>query len=50
MLTELIAAVAPWRRGYDRGWLSRDVVAGVAAGAVVIPQAMAYATVADLPV
>jgi SulP family sulfate permease len=46
----LIASVAPWRRGYDRAWLSRDVVAGLAAGAVVIPQAMAYATVADLPV
>ena len=36
--------------GYDRAWLSRDLVAGLAAGAVVIPQAMAYATVANLPV
>jgi sulfate permease, SulP family len=46
----LTAAIAPWRRGYDRAWLSKDIVAGLAAGAVVIPQAMAYATVADLPV
>lgn len=36
-------------RGYQRSWLARDVVAGLSAGAVVVPQAMAYATVADLP-
>jgi SulP family sulfate permease len=50
MIAELTASIAPWRRGYDRRWLSKDIVAGLAAGAVVIPQAMAYATVADLPV
>src|ERR1700677_792710 len=50
MIAKLIASIAPWRRGYDRSWLSRDIVAGLAAGAVVIPQAMAYATVADLAV
>ena len=37
-------------RGYERECLSKDVLAGVTAGAVVIPQAMAYATVAGLPV
>ena len=37
-------------RAYDHAWLSHDVVGGLAAGAVVIPQAMAYATIADLPV
>jgi sulfate permease, SulP family len=42
--------IAPWLRGYDRAWLAKDVVAGLAAGAVVIPQAMAYATIAGLPV
>jgi high affinity sulfate transporter 1 len=42
--------VAPWLRGYDRAWLAKDLVGGLAAGAVVIPQAMAYATIADLPV
>jgi high affinity sulfate transporter 1 len=42
--------IAPWLRGYDRRWLTRDVVGGLATGAVVIPQAMAYATVANLPV
>ncbi|UUT35344.1 SulP family inorganic anion transporter [Microbacterium elymi] len=40
----------PSLAGYRRVWLPRDVMAGLAAGAVVIPQAMAYATIADLPV
>ena len=40
----------PTLRGYQRSWLGPDVVAGLSAGAVVIPQAMAYATIADLPV
>jgi high affinity sulfate transporter 1 len=39
-----------WLRGYQRAWLSADLVAGLAAAAVVIPKAMAYATVAGLPV
>jgi MFS superfamily sulfate permease-like transporter len=41
--------ITPWLRGYDRAWLVRDLIGGLAAGAVVIPQAMAYATLADLP-
>ena len=36
--------------GYRRQWLSRDILAGLSAGAVVVPQAMAYATIANLPV
>jgi MFS superfamily sulfate permease-like transporter len=42
--------IASWLGGYDRAWLPKDVVGGLAAGAVVIPQAMAHATIADLPV
>ena len=38
-----------WIPKYDRRWLRADLVGGLAAGAVVIPQAMAYATIADLP-
>jgi sulfate permease, SulP family len=49
-LKQIDRVILPWLPGYDRAWLSRDVLAGLAAGAVVIPQAMAYATVADLPV
>ncbi|MHC9045039.1 SulP family inorganic anion transporter [Microbacterium saperdae] len=41
---------APTLVGYDRAWWGQDVVAGLAAGAVVVPQAMAYATIANLPV
>lgn len=37
-------------RGYSRSWLSFDVVAGLTTAAVVIPKAMAYATIAGLPV
>ena len=36
--------------GYQKGWLRFDAVAGVTAAAVVIPQAMAYASIAGLPV
>lgn len=36
--------------GYRRQWIISDVVAGLSAGAVVVPQAMAYATIANLPV
>ncbi len=45
-------AVVPmfgWLAGYRRGWLRRDVVAGLTASAVVIPKAMAYAAIAGLP-
>jgi SulP family sulfate permease len=39
-----------WAAGYRREWLRLDVVAGLTAAAVVIPKAMAYATIAGLPV
>jgi high affinity sulfate transporter 1 len=38
-----------WLRQYRGDWLSRDLVAGLTSAAVVIPKAMAYATVAGLP-
>ncbi|WP_194421982.1 SulP family inorganic anion transporter [Microbacterium abyssi] len=40
----------PTLAGYQRSWLVYDLTAGLAAGAVVVPQAMAYATIANLPV
>ena len=40
----------PWLSRYRRPWLVPDVVAGVATAAVVLPQAMAYASIAGLPV
>ena len=39
-----------WLRGYPREWLRADVTAGLIAAAVVIPKAMAFATIAGLPV
>jgi MFS superfamily sulfate permease-like transporter len=44
-------AILPnWLVAYDKQWLKPDVIAGLTAGAVVIPKAMAYATIAGLPV
>ena len=39
-----------WRVGYRKDWLRPDIIAGLITATVVIPQAMAYATVAGLPV
>src|SRR5262245_18879663 len=39
-----------WLRDYQTAWLRLDLVAGLTAAAVVIPKAMAYATIAGLPV
>ncbi len=39
-----------WIAGYQPGWLRADLIAGLTSAAVVIPKAMAYATVAGLPV
>src|SRR3954471_5031006 len=44
------SAVLDWAKGYPKAWLRPDVVAGLTAAAVVIPKAMAYATIAGLPV
>ena len=38
-----------WLRHYPREWLRPDLIAGLTAAAVVIPKAMAYATIAGLP-
>lgn len=40
----------PTLRGYKRAWASADLVAGLTNFAVVVPQALAYATLAGLPV
>ena len=39
-----------WTREYQKDWLRPDIIAGLTAAAVVIPKAMAYATIAGLPV
>jgi high affinity sulfate transporter 1 len=42
--------VPDWIRDYQKEWIRWDIVAGLTAAAVVIPKAMAYATIAGLPV
>ena len=39
-----------WLVEYRREWVRRDLVAGLTTAAVVIPKAMAYASVAGLPI
>jgi high affinity sulfate transporter 1 len=49
-LGSLRLPVPDWIRDYHREWIKLDAVAGLTAAAVVIPKAMAYATIAGLPV
>ncbi|HKP29969.1 MAG TPA: SulP family inorganic anion transporter [Gemmatimonadales bacterium] len=42
--------IATWLQDYRKDWLRFDVVAGLTAAAVVVPKALAYATIAGLPV
>lgn len=49
---ERLAGLAPGLavlRGYRRGWLRVDLVAGATVGAMLIPQSMAYAELAGMP-
>jgi sulfate permease, SulP family len=47
-VTSLLPGLAVLR-SYERRWLRRDVVAGAAVAAFLVPQCMAYAEVAGLP-
>jgi SulP family sulfate permease len=38
-----------WLPGYDRSWLSFDIIAGLTLWGLVVPEAMAYAGIAGLP-
>jgi MFS superfamily sulfate permease-like transporter len=42
--------IADWLFSYQKDWFRPDLIAGLTAAAVVIPKAMAYATIAGLPV
>jgi len=46
--SDVVPSIA-WLRQYRGEWLRPDVTAGLTAAAVVIPKAMAYATIAGLP-
>jgi sulfate permease, SulP family len=45
-----VRLIPPWLRGYDRGWLAADVIAGLTVWALMVPQALAYAGIAGVPV
>jgi len=47
--TETRWPVLDWFPGYRKEWLTADVVAGVTTAAVVVPKALAFATIAGLP-
>ena len=40
--------VYTWLQAYDRGWIRGDVVAGLTVWAVLVPEALAYATIAGV--
>jgi high affinity sulfate transporter 1 len=42
--------VLEWLHDYQKEWIKPDIIAGVTAAAVVLPKALAYASVAGLPV
>ncbi len=42
--------ILEWGANYQLEWLRPDFIAGLTAAAVVVPQSMAYATIAGLPV
>jgi MFS superfamily sulfate permease-like transporter len=37
-------------RGYERAWLTRDIVAGLTLSAVAIPEVMGYTSIAQTPI
>ncbi len=42
--------VTAWLPGYERAWLTGDVVAGLTIWALLVPEALAYAGIAGVPV
>jgi SulP family sulfate permease len=45
-----VRLIPPWLRRYDREWLPADAMAGLTIWALMVPQAMAYAGIAGVPV
>jgi high affinity sulfate transporter 1 len=43
-------SIATWRHGYQAKWLVPDGIAGLTVWALLVPEAMAYASVAGVPV
>jgi SulP family sulfate permease len=45
-----IFPVTKWITSYQRRWLARDAIAGLVVWALVVPESMAYASIAGVPV
>jgi SulP family sulfate permease len=45
-----VRLIPAWLRHYDREWLPADVMAGLTVWALMVPQALAYAGIAGVPV
>ncbi|MFH5843388.1 SulP family inorganic anion transporter [Haladaptatus sp. CMAA 1909] len=48
-LAGTVLPVSNWLPRYDRSWLRADALAGITVGAAVLPEGMAYASLAGLP-
>ena len=48
-LKKVLMGLAPWREGYQQSMLSGDLLAGVLISLILLPQALAYATLAGVP-
>jgi MFS superfamily sulfate permease-like transporter len=42
-------SLSDWLSNYQKEWFRPDLIAGLTTAAVVVPKAMAYATIAGLP-
>ncbi len=42
------ASLFPSLHGYERSWLARDLIAGLTLWAVLVPEALAYASIAGV--
>ena len=47
--TARLIPILSWLPGYDRSWLTLDILAGLTLWGLVVPEAMAYAGIAGLP-
>jgi len=48
-LLHRLLPVTGWLPGYERGWLTGDVLAGLTVWALLVPEALAYASIAGVP-
>ena len=42
--------IPAWMQGYNKSWLSTDVIAGVTLSAIAIPEVMGYTSIAQTPI